>query len=53
MGVSLANARVGVLRAALRFGATHCSRTLRMPHAAAFGCFTLFLNIYSLYLVLY
>ncbi|MCS7076595.1 MAG: hypothetical protein NZ455_07800 [Bacteroidia bacterium] len=37
MGVSLRCARVGVLRAALSLrcyaNATHCSRTLRMPHA--------------------
>ncbi|MCS7076449.1 MAG: hypothetical protein NZ455_07060 [Bacteroidia bacterium] len=36
----------------LRF-ATHCSRTLRMPHAAAFQCFTLFLYMHLLYLVWY
>ncbi|MDW8347892.1 MAG: hypothetical protein RML94_13105 [Bacteroidia bacterium] len=38
MGVSLRYARVGVLRAALRFGASlRCAllRTLRMPHAKA------------------
>ncbi|MDW8348537.1 MAG: hypothetical protein RML94_16355 [Bacteroidia bacterium] len=37
MGVSLACARVGVLRATLTLrccaNAPHCSRTLRMPHA--------------------
>ncbi|MCS7077928.1 MAG: hypothetical protein NZ455_14550 [Bacteroidia bacterium] len=31
--------------------APHCSRTLRMPHAVAFGCFTLFLDIFLLYFV--
>ncbi|MDW8347898.1 MAG: hypothetical protein RML94_13135 [Bacteroidia bacterium] len=44
--MSLATLRVGVLRAALSLrcyaNATHCSRTLRMPHAAAFRRFTLF-----------
>ncbi|MCS7076523.1 MAG: hypothetical protein NZ455_07435 [Bacteroidia bacterium] len=44
MGVSLAALRVGVLRAALSLRcyatAPHCSCTLRMPHAAAFRCFT-------------
>ncbi|MDW8347009.1 MAG: hypothetical protein RML94_08655 [Bacteroidia bacterium] len=38
MGVSLRCARVGVLRATLSLrcyaNATHCSRTLRMPHAS-------------------
>ncbi|MDW8347584.1 MAG: hypothetical protein RML94_11555 [Bacteroidia bacterium] len=40
MGVSLRCARVGVLRAALSLrcfaNATHCLRTLRMPHASRY-----------------
>ncbi|MCS7076113.1 MAG: hypothetical protein NZ455_05370 [Bacteroidia bacterium] len=56
MGVSLANARVGLLRTtrALRCYAiashclTACSVSLTQ---AAFGCFTLFLYIFLLYLV--
>ncbi|MCS7076909.1 MAG: hypothetical protein NZ455_09390 [Bacteroidia bacterium] len=47
--------RVGVLRAALTLrcyaNAPHCLRTLRMPHAAAFRCFTLFLYILLFYLI--
>ncbi|MCS7075387.1 MAG: hypothetical protein NZ455_01695 [Bacteroidia bacterium] len=56
MGVSLRCAWVGVLRATLSlrcFAAlrTGLTPTLRMPHAAAFECFTLFICIRLLYLV--
>ncbi|MCS7075694.1 MAG: hypothetical protein NZ455_03240 [Bacteroidia bacterium] len=51
MGVSLATLGSACYGLRYRFGASHCLRTLRMPHAAALGCFTLFLDISSLYLV--
>ncbi|MDW8301382.1 MAG: hypothetical protein RML38_02890 [Bacteroidia bacterium] len=49
MGVSLRCARVGVLRATLRFGAAHCSCTLRMPHA---NCILMFYLTFILAFVL-
>ncbi|MCS7075948.1 MAG: hypothetical protein NZ455_04540 [Bacteroidia bacterium] len=55
MGVSLrcASGRraAGYAIASVLRCAPHCSRTLRMPHAAAFKCFTSFLYILLLYLV--
>ncbi|MCS7075635.1 MAG: hypothetical protein NZ455_02945 [Bacteroidia bacterium] len=55
MGVSLrcASGRraTGYADASVLRCASHCSRTLRMPHAAAFECFTLFLDVSLLYLV--
>ncbi|MCS7075088.1 MAG: hypothetical protein NZ455_00160 [Bacteroidia bacterium] len=51
MGVSLAALGSACCGLRYRFGASHCLRTLRMPHAADFGCFTLFLDKSLLYLV--
>ncbi|MCS7075348.1 MAG: hypothetical protein NZ455_01500 [Bacteroidia bacterium] len=54
MGVSLAllgSACYGLRFASVLRCATHCSRTLRMPHAAAFECFILSSYIHLLYLV--
>ncbi|MCS7075630.1 MAG: hypothetical protein NZ455_02915 [Bacteroidia bacterium] len=37
MGVPLAALGSACYGLRYRFGATHCSRTLRMPHACSFG----------------